>query len=529
MKKTRGFNPLFLSATVIACLILMPIVTIVLELFKPLGEHWDHIVEFMLKDYVKNTVFLLGMVMLITSIIGTFFSWMLTQYNYKYKRVYYMLLVLPMAIPTYIGGYVYGGIFNFGGTIDRLALKWNFSPIRVDILSMGGAIFVFSLFLMPYVTLVTRTFFQRLPASFSESSRVLGKSSTETFIKIILPISRGAIFAGAILVGLEILNDYGLVKYFGIQTFSTAIFTTWFGLGDVSSAIRLSGILMVIVFLLLTLEHFSRGRGKVTTRSNRLKVKKAPKLANIVFKVSFTIYLTFAVIIPIVQLSYWALLAKAAQMSDVKEIFFNTVMLASTVTIIILVSGVVIGHFNRMSNTLISKLYSKIIVLGYSVPASIIAVAVLLFFLFIERVWSRFDGQPFISTTLVMLIFALVIRFMAIGFNNIDSGFKKIGTSYHHASRLLGKSGLKTFMNIDLPLLKTALLSASILTFVDILKELPLTLILRPFNFDTLATKVFTYAGDEMIHEASIFSLMIIAISSLGIILLQSLVRRSNV
>ncbi|MCH4887281.1 iron ABC transporter permease [Acidaminobacter sp. JC074] len=534
MKTLKGHGPLFLISTIIVLLILLPTFTLIGELFSPIGENWHHIKEFLLKEYILNTLILVLMTGLITGVIGTYLSWMLSHYDFKHNKLLYIILFLPMAIPPYIAGYVYGGIFNYGGTLERLFMKWELAPIRLDILSIPGAIFVFSIFLMPYVILVTKSFFQRLPASYFESSSLLGKSASQTFMKIILPLSRGAIIGGVVLVMLEVLNDYGLVKYFGIPTFSTAIYTTWFGLGDVSSAIRLASILMVLVIVILSSEHALRGRKRISlARANAKSYirKKPSKLSKHIFFLIYILYVLAGLIIPLMQLTSWAMMAlDTVNVEGLIETFKDTVLMASIVTVLVLVCGLIIGNFNRLVKTKISKAYARVVVIGYSIPASIIAVAVMIFFISFDRnLGWLYDllslKSNFLMGSLIMLIFALTLRFMAIGFNSIESGFNKMGNKYYEASILLGKSGLQTFFKVDFPLLKPALLSAMILTFVDVLKELPLTLILRPFNYDTLATKVFVYAGDEMIHEASVYALMIIGLSATALIIMQYILK----
>jgi iron(III) transport system permease protein len=500
------------------------------ELLTTHGEHWAHIKEFLLKDYIWNSVILVVFVGLIVAIIGTYLSWNLSHYNHKHNGLKFALLFIPMAIPPYIGGYIYGGIFSYGGTLERLFRTFDIKPVHIDMLSMSGAIFVFSLFLMPYVVLITKSFFHKLPASYLESSRLLGQTSGQTFRKIILPLSRGAIIGGTVLVILEVLNDYGLVQYFGITTFSTAIYKTWFGLGDISSAIRLASILMIFVFVILSGEQLLRGRMQISQPRALAKSdqKKEPsKIQKTIFTFIFGTYIFFSVIVPIGQLIHWSIIAsKKVAFRGMFTVIKDTIVLAIIVTIFVILCGLIIGNFNRLKKSVTSKIYSRIIILGYSIPASIIAVAVLTFFIsfdrFLKPIYQIFELKNlFLTSSLTMLMFALIIRFMAIGFNGIESGFKKMGSKYYEASKLLGKGEIKTFFNVDLPLLKPAIISASILTFVDVLKELPLTLILRPFNYNTLATQVYTYAGDEMIHEASIYALIIIAISASALVILQ--------
>ena len=528
----RGLSPLFITATFIIVLILLPSLMLVFRLFEPVTESWLHIKQYLLNDYLKNSMILLLSTGVFTGVLGTYFAWNLSRYQWRFGRLLETLLFLPMAIPPYIAGYVYGGIFTPYGTLDRLLDRVAINTIRIDILSMGGAIFVFTLFLMPYVMLVARGFFERLPKNIEESSRLLGKTSTQTFMNIILPMSRSAIVGGVVLVLLEVLNDYGLVKYFGIPTFSTAIYTTWFGLSDVDGAIRLASSLMSFVIIILLLEQFSRGKGKLSQAravADRGIKKKADGFMRTLFFVTVSIYLFFALAIPFIQLLNWSLVAKdTVVFRNFDSVMFNTLLIAFVVTFFVVVSGIIIGNMNRLHSSVISKIYARIVILGYSVPASIIAIAILVFFISIDRSLSgiyQIAGlkKLFLTGSVFMLMFALVIRFMAIGFNNIEAGMSKIGKKYYEASKLLGKGEWNTFRLIDIPMLKPSIISASILTFVDVLKELPLTLILRPFNFDTLATRVYTYAGDEMIHEASVYSLMIIGVSIIALISLSRL------
>jgi iron(III) transport system permease protein len=510
--KERGLSPLFVIVTFIIIAIVLPSVFIFIRLFHPVTESWLHIKEYVLADYIRNSLILVTGVGVITGIFGTFFAWSLSKYKWRFELLLESILFLPMAIPPYIAGYVYGGIFTSFGTLDRILVQTGLEPIRVDILSKGGAIFVFSLFLMPYVILITKAFFDKLPKTIEESSRLLGRNQTSTFFRVVLPMSRGSLVGGIVLVMLEVLNDYGLVRYFGIPTFSTAIYQTWFGMSDVDGAVRLAASLMSIVIIILLVEQFFRGRGRLSQAraiSDRGVKKSASKIYQAVFYVLTFVYLLFALIIPIIQLAWWSSIAKQTNvMRRLGSILFNTISVGVVVTILVVACGILIGNLNRLNPSIVSKIYARIVILGYSIPASIIAIGVLVTFIYVDRSLSGLYGVLDVKNLLLtsskfILIFALTIRFMAIGFNSIESGFSKMGKKYYEASKLLGRGEWYTFRYVDFPILKPAILSAAILAFVDVLKELPLTLILRPFNFDTLATRVYTYAGDEMIHEAS--------------------------
>lgn len=532
--KERGISPLFIIVTLIAAASVLPSIFIFIKLLQPVSESWLHIKEHVLKDYLSNSLILVIGVGLITGLMGTFFAWSLAKYKWKYGVLIESLLFLPMAIPPYIAGYVYGGIFTPFGTLDRISHVLNVEIGRVDILSKGGAIFVFSLFLMPYVFLVTRGFFERLPSTLEESSRMLGHNQLSTFFRVILPMARGSIVGGVVLVALEVLNDYGLVQYFGVPTFSTAIYQTWFGMSDVDGAVRLAASLMGIVVTILIIEQFFRGKGRLSQAkavSNRSEKRKAGKVYKVFFYVLTTIYLIFALVIPIGQLAWWSTIAKQTNVvRNFGTILFNTLSVGIIVTLLVVLCSLLIGNLNRLRPGTMSKIYGRIVILGYSIPASIIAIGVLVAFISIDRslgdVYHVLNLNSLVlSSSVFILIFALTIRFMAIGYNSVESGFSKMGKKYYEASKLLGRGEWYTFKHVDFPMLKTAILSASILVFVDVLKELPLTLILRPFNFDTLATRVYTYAGDEMIHEASVYSLIIIGISIIALMMLNRIKR----
>jgi iron(III) transport system permease protein len=380
------------------------------------------------------------------------------------------------------------------------------------------------MFLFPYVYTITRSFLEKQSASLIENARVLGRNSLEIFLYVVLPVSRAAIIGGVSLVILEVLNDYGVVKYFGIPTFSTAIFKTWFAMGDIESAARLSAILMFMVFTLLVLEKFLRGRKKfsyTTAEVRPISRQKLNKSTGILAFIYCLVIFSLGFLIPTLQLVHWSFLTYRKILS-VKfwGLMFNSLSIALFSAGLIVIIALILANYSRINENLISKLYSKITVVGYSIPGAVIAIGVIVFFVKLDnsmywlyKLLNTNSDKLVLSTSIIMLIFAYTIRFLAIGYNSIESGFEKVGKKFFEASRTLGMTTTETFLKVDLPMIKPAIFSGFLLVFVDILKELPLTLILRPFNFDTLATKAFEYANDEMIHEAAISSLIIIIIS----------------
>lgn len=516
-------------------LIILPTINIFVNILAEPSEYWPHIKEYLLLNYVFNTLTLIIFGGLFTIIIGTSLAWLVTAFKFPMSGFFKWALILPLAVPPYIAAFTYHGLLNYTGIIQtflRNTLNIQVSQKYFNIMSIQGAIFIFIMVLYPYVFAIVRAFLANQSADLIENARVLGSGSWEIFTKVVLPISRAAIVGGVSLVILEILNDYGLVSYFGIPTFSAAIFKTWFSLGDLDSAVRLAAILMLLVLAILLMEKIIRGRKKFSYTTTKVRpispIELKGKKSVFAFGYCFLIF-SFGFSIPTLQLTYWAFLTyKDILNTKFLEFMLNSIKVASVASVLIVVMALIIANYSRLKENFLTKTYTKITTLGYSIPGAVIAVAVMIFFIKMDsglqgvyQTISPNSGKLILTTSMVMLIFAYIIRFLAIGYNSIESGFEKVGKSFSEASRMLGMSITKTFFRVDLKMIKPAVISGFILVFVDILKELPLTMILRPFNFHTLATKAYQYANDEMIHEAAIASLIIIFTSALLIYFLN--------
>lgn len=522
-------------------LILSPALSIFVQIFEKPNENWAHIQEFLLKNYIQNTLTIVLFTGIFSILIGVSLAWLVTAYTFPLRRFFKWGLILPLAIPPYIGGYTYHGIVNYTGIVQstlRNEFGIHANPVFFDILNIPGAIFVFTIFLYPYVYIITRAYLEQQSASLIENARLLGSGPLELFFRVIIPISRTAIIGGASLVILEVLNDYGVVSYFGIQVFTTAIFQAWFGMGDVGTAIKLAGILMSLVFLLLFFEKALRGRKQYSYSNAKVRplepVSLSRKKTTVLFAYVTVIFmLGFA--IPFVQLFQWMLLTYEKVMSpEFTQLIANSVYVSMVSAFIIMAVALVIGNFTRLSDGILSKAISRVTVLGYSIPGAVIAIGVLTFFLWLDRrlnvlyEWLNIDAPIILSLSLIMLIFAYVSRFLAIGFNPVDAGFDKIGRSFTEASRLLGKPLWQTFIQVDLPMIRSAVLGGYTLVFIEVMKELPLTLLLQPFNFYTLSTKAFQYANDEAVHEAALASILIIFISGLSIFIFHAVLEKEK-
>ena len=518
-------------------LVIMPCMYIFIHLLDKPNENWYHIKTYLLKDYVINTIKIVIATGISTMIIGTTLAWLIAAYDFPLKKFFKWVLILPLTVPPYIAAYTYNGVFNYTGVVQKFfrdVMKMNLDPKYFDIMSLKGSVFIFTVFLFPYVYMITRAFLEKQSASLIENARILGRDSISIFLYVILPISRGAIVGGVSLVILEVLNDFGVVSYFGVQTFSTAIFKTWFSMGDTSTAVKLASMLMFPVFIVLSTEKLIRGRKKYSYTTAKVRSIVPIKLKGIKAVGAFVyclIVFSLGFIIPLLQLSQWGILTYK-QVLNIKfvTLIFNTIWVAVIPTVTIIIMSLIIANFCRINNRGISKIFSKISILGYSVPGAVIAIGVILFMVNLDRhmIWIYKMINPssktlILSTSIFMLIFAYVIRFLAIGYQSIESGFDKVGRKFFEASRTLGHNVTNTFFKVDLPMIKQTVITAFALVFVDIVKELPLTLILRPFNFNTLATKTYEYAGDEMIHKASIPALIIILISIVSVYLLYKI------
>ncbi|MFD1019141.1 ABC transporter permease [Thalassobacillus hwangdonensis] len=530
-----------LFSFIIVVLILLPNLNILISFFTEQTNNWEHIKEFILPALLKNTSILIVFTGIFTVMIGTSLAWLISAYDFPLKRFFKWGLMLPLAIPPYIAAYTYNGILNYTGVIQT-TLRNDFG-IRVDqkyfdIMTIPGAIFIFTMFLYPYVYTITRAFLANQSSALIENARLLGSNAFEIFFRIVLPISRGAIVGGVSLVLLEVLNDYGVVKYFGVPTFSTAIFQTWFNMGDLNAAIKLSATLMFIVFTILILEKVSRGRRKFSQTTAKVKPLTPIRLTGwkawSVFGYTLLVF-SLGFLIPFIQLFDWMILTfdKIASPAFIGFIT-NSLTVAFFGSVMIVGFAVIIANFARMHRSWFSKASARITILGYSIPGAVIAVGISAVFIDIDNLLFTFyesigmEPTLFLSTSLFLLISAYVIRFLAVGYNSIESGFDKIGNKYTEASRMLGMGMTKTFFKVDLRLIKGAIFSGFILAFIDILKELPLTLILRPFNFDTLSTKAFQYASDEQIHEASLASIVIVVLSAIAIFVFHQVLEKER-
>jgi len=528
------------AAVIILLVVAVPVFTILIQLFEPPGSSWIHLRVNLLVSYFSNTLILLLGVGVLTFLLGVSTAWLVTNYNFPGRRYFEWLLILPLGFPAYIMAYTYTGIFDYAGPIHSFLRNYMDIHVRgsiFDIMNLPGAVFILSITLYPYVFLISRSSFLQQSKTLQEASSLLGSSRWRTFLKVALPLARPAIVGGIALASMEVLNDYGTVKYFGVNTFTTGIFRAWFSMGDATTAIYLSAILMMVVFSILFVESLQRGNrqfGNANALTKPLVRVQVSLNKRIVFTTFCSLVFLISFFIPFIQILYWVYLTYEKIINyEFFLLIYRSFSLAAGSGLAVAVLSVVLLYALRLSPFKWMKNVTKIATLGYAIPGAVIAVGIMIPLLSFDN-WLIRQMNPgtiglLVSGSLFGLVFAYVVRFMAVGYNPIDSGFQKIGIHVNEASRLLGTGSTKTLWKIDLPLIKPSLFSGILLVFVDVLKELPLTLILRPFNYHTLATKAFDMATNEMIAESANAALIIILTGIIPIIFLNRMIRRQDV
>lgn len=519
---------LFISI-ILSFFLLAPIVTLFTSLASQNIDTFIHISKTLLPEYIKNSFTIALFTGLFTMVIGVSTAWILTMYEFKFSKIINVGLILPLAIPTYIAGYVYSGIFSYTGIISRTARNVFGYNLNLDVMNIYGVIFIFTFFLYPYVFIIARSFFAKQSLSMLESAKVLGKSDTQTFFLVVLPLARTAITGGVTLVIMEVLSAFGLPSYFGVQTFSTGIFRTWLTLGDTDAAINLAIILMGLVFTIIFIERKSRGRRNYSFSNTKIRPINKKQLSNkhsVIAIIFCIIPILFGFIIPLMQLISWTFMTYK-DVIDYKfiKVIWNTFSIAIAGAILTTIMAVIISNTSRLKKGKISKILSKLTTIGYSIPGAVIAIGVMTFFIFVDR---KILGQKVFYGTLFLLVFAYIIRYLAVAYNSVESGFDKVGMKFHEASRSLGYGKTKTFFKVDLPMIKGSIIGTVVLTFLEIIKELPLTLILRPFNFQTLSTYAKQYVDDEMVQHSAIPSIVLILIGIIIIVFFETVNKKKE-
>jgi iron(III) transport system permease protein len=532
---------LTVASSFIGLTLAMPVMTIIVLAAMPTENVWPHLIATVLPGYVWRTVALLAGVGFITFITGTAVAWLVTMCSFPLRRVFQWASLVPMAAPGYIVAYTYVDFLSYAGPLQtwvRGVFGWTrpsdywFPEIR----SLPGAIFVMSMVLYPYVFLTARASFIRQPATQIEVARALGQTPWGAFRTVALPLARPAIAVGVSLALMECLNDIGAAGFFGVRTLALGIYTTWLAQGNLGGAAQISAVMLVFVFALLWTERAGRRQQAFVMPSERARSGGRVKLTGWRRWAAFTvcalpIFLGF--VLPGLVLMNFASrrLADAANAAYLEAVS-HSLILASTAALIAVGLGLILAYANRLTESPLTAKIIRLASTGYAVPGTVLGIGVLIPLAGFDNALDSFMRDRFgISTGLLLsgsiaaITFAYVVRFLAISFGAIESGLEKVTPNVAAAARTLGRGPIAAFREVHLPLLRPALVSAALLVFVDCMKELPATLILRPFDFETLATTVFTLASLDQLEESALPALTIVAAGLIPVILLSRSLR----
>jgi iron(III) transport system permease protein len=529
--------------TAIAVLLALPVLTVAAGLLAPTDGTWARLVAVTLPQYVLNTAALLLGTGLGALVIGVGTAWLVVAYRFPGSGLCTWLLLLPLSVPAYLLAYVYADLLQFTGPLQTALRGW-FGWERGDywfpeIRSLGGAVGVMTFAVYPYVYMLARTAFLEQSASVLEASRTLGVGPWPTFIRVAVPLARPGIVAGLTLALMEVLADFGAVKHFEVPTFTTGIYLTWFGLGSPMGAAKLASGLLMFVALILAAERALRGGRRFHQTAMRAPQTTDAPLGGargLAALVCCLVPPAVGFLVPGAVLLRMALVAGDPVLgSRFVALAGRSLGLAALAALVSVAAATVLAYGVRLAAGPAVRAAARLATLGYALPGSLIAVGVMLPAAGFDNAvdaWARATiGRPtglLVSGTVVVLIFAYLVRFLAISFNTVDAALSRIRPGMDEAARTLGHGARSTLLRVHAPLMSGSLLAAGLLVFVDTLKELPATLILRPFNFDTLAIRVYQLASDERLAQASTAALAIVGTGLLPVFMMSWAVARAR-
>lgn len=526
-----------IGAVAVSALVALPVLAIGLLALFPTENIWPHLIATVLPGYVKQTLLLMIGVGLATFIIGTSTAWLITMYRFPCRKWLQWALLIPLAMPTYIIAYTYVDVFEYSGVVQgalRDLFGWHTARDYwfPDIRTTGGAIFVMSFVLYPYVYLTARASFLKQSVCHLEVSRTLGRTAIGTFFSVALPLARPGIVVGVSLAMMECLNDIGAVEYFGVNTLTVGIYSTWLERGNLGGAAQIASIMLIFVFALIWLERVGRSGQRFHHMSQRERKPIRQRLrgwrawtATIVcigpiilgFVIPGAVLLDFAV-------DYFDTAANAEYLRFVRNSLLLSVLAALTAILI----GLFLAYAHRLARSDFVQIAIRFASVGYAVPGAVLGIGILIP---LTRFDNFVDGMArdvlnistglLLTGTIFSIVYAYVVRFLAVSYGNVETGLGRVTPNLAAAARTLGRTSTGALREVHLPLIRPAIAAAGLLVFVDCMKELPATLILRPFNFDTLATHVYTYASLDLLEESALAALTIVLAGLVPVMLLN--------
>ena len=542
----RIFRPerLFSAAALaIGALILIPVLTIVVLALTPAPGVWQHLIGTVLPFSVRQTLLLMAGVGLLTLITGTGTAWLVTMYDFPGRRLFDWLLVLPLALPTYISAYCYGEFLDFTGP-PQTALRSLFGFIRYqdywfpNVRTLGGAIFIMSAVLYPYVYLAARASFLQQSHNVLEVARTLGRSGVGAFVAVGLPMARPALAAGVSLALMECLNDIGAVEYLGVQTLTASIYAAWLQRSSLAGAAQIALVLFFFVLALVLIERTGRLKRRFDNGSRqRLHSEQSLSPARgWLASAACTLPVLIGFAVPVGVLLQGALQYGAAvSFADYAGAAATSFSLALTTAVLVVALAMAVGAALRLAGSLPVRMAARLAALGYAIPGTVVALGVVIPLATLdnmasdlsESLWGVKTGL-LLSGTAFALILAYVIRFLAVGLGPVEAGWQRLSPHLDAAARTLGAGPFKLLRAVHVPLLRPALGAAALLVFVDTMKELSATLLLRPFDFETLATQIYVYASQEQFERSAIPALIVVAVGMVPLLFLNRTMRQAS-
>ena len=530
------FNPWVIFPFLIFLVFLSPLLVVVASLFGNYSDNWNHLLTYVLSSYVFNSLFLIFGVSIIASILGVGSAWIVSNYNFLGKSFFEWALILPLAVPPYILAYTFTGLFDSYGSANNLirelfSLNSNhiFFP---NIRNIYGAIIVFSFTLYPYIYLATRMALINQSRSILEVGKTLGLNKLGIVFKLALPMIRPAIIAGLMLVIMETLSDFGAVEHFAIPTFTTGIFRTWYGLYDLQTAMQLSSLLLIFITFFIFIERLSRKNISYTSGSpiyGEIMKVKLKGYKNILAFLICLIPLLVGFVLPILELSNWAINYKLDFFNeDFLKNSANTIYLAVIAAIFCTFLTLLMNFSIRVQKNNFLFFMSSSLTLGYAIPGLILAIGIMQIFNFLDNYFFSTLFNFVLTGSILGLVIAYIIKAYALSNSVIEPAYLRVSPYMDDIAKTLNASNLKLLKNIHLPLLKTSFLTSIVLVISEVIKELPATLILRPFNFDTLAVSTYIYASEERMYEAAAPSIAIVLVGLIPIYFLSKTIRSSR-
>lgn len=538
---TRAFrrfriDPWTVGAGAIATIVALPILTVFGLAFFPTENIWPHLWETVLPGYIVTTIELMAGVAAGTMLIGVSAAWLTTMCNFPGRRIFEWALVLPLAMPAYVVAYVYTDILEFAGPVQVLLrdmFGWSTSRDYwfPEIRSLGGAIIVMTMTLYPYVYLLARSAFLEQSSGVGEAARTLGCSAWAAFRRVSLPMARPSIVVGVALVLMETLNDFGTVDFFAVQTLTTGMFNVWLVMNNTGGGAQIAVVMLIFVVFLLVAERAARrrrGYHDTSTRPRRtIRFDLSPARKAAAVAICLVPVLVGFVVPAGLLLSYAIEFYDVSLGNRFPQAAFNSILLAALAAAAAVAIGLFLAYAVRLRKNNLLRNLARFASLGYAVPGAVLAIGILFPFGALDNaVDSVMRGTFGISTglilsgTIVAILFAYVVRFLALAYGTLEAGLGRVTPHMDDAARTLNHGPAQALVKVNLPIIRGSIMTAGILIFVDCMKELPATLLLRPFNFDTLATYVYQFASDELLEECALGAVTIVAAGVIPVILL---------